>query len=174
MDTLKMISQEHQGPRWVIYSCQKVVIINYLLTSHILHRSIIMHHCHHIASAAPVIITVVCTSILLRVVIKCGLTILLSCSGTLCSIFYHSVIISPLTFPGHPCPPHLHHFLMSSSSHCCPCVLTVMVIVALAYAHHTIVLMYHHFTVSPACTSSICATWQTLINILQDVSLALA
>ena len=172
-----MTSQEHQGPRRVIYSCQKVVIINYSLTSHILHKSIIMRR-RHVASAAPAVITVVCTSALLRVVTKCGLTIVLSCSGTLCSIFRHSVVISPLTFPGHPChhprPSHLHHFLMSSSSHCCPCVLTVMVIVALAYAHHTVVLMCRRLTVSPACTSSIRATWQTSINVLQDVSLALA
>ena len=100
------------------------------------------------------------------------------CSGTLCSIFRHNVVISPLTFPGHPChhprPPHLHHFIILPSSHCCPCVLTVMVIVALAYAHHTVVLMCCRLTVSPACISSVRATWQTSINVLQDVSLALA
>ena len=118
MNALKMTSQEHQGPRRVIYSCQKVVIINYSLISHVLHRSIIMHRRRHIASAAPAIITVVCTSALPRVVTKCGLTIVLSCSGTLCSIFHHSVVISLLTFPGHSCHhPRPHTFTTSSCRH---------------------------------------------------------
>ena len=143
----------------MIYSRKEVVIIAYSLTSHILHRSIIMHRCRcrHIASASLAAITVVCTSTLPRVLPSADLP-----------SHYHVRSLHPsfdllpqhcrLTINGHPChqprPPHLHHFLVSSSSHRCPCVLTVVVIVALAHAHHTTILMCRCLTVSTACTSS--------------------
>jgi len=68
MYALKTTSQEHQLPRRVIYSGKEVVIINYPLTSHILHGSVVMrlsvlsavprrHHCrplpHHFLVFLP-------------------------------------------------------------------------------------------------------------------------
>ena len=159
MDALKITSQEHQILGRVIHSRKEVVIITYVLR---VHKSIIMRRRRrrHIASAVLTTITVVCTSTPPRVVSKCGLTITAITYGpssTLCSIFRHGVVVSPLILTGHPChqprPPHLPHFLVSSSSRRCPRVLTVVVIVALAHAHHTAILMCR-LTVSTAYASS--------------------